>query len=352
MDKEISFEKTMARMLDTIPDEFDKRETSIIYQSIAMIVPELMLLQSDIELMEDEAFPDTCNYNNLVRFSSLRNIQPRPATKGIVVAEFNKDVDIGTRFNCEKRNYEVVEKIETNKYKLVAEEAGHIESIGDLTPIDDISDLKTAKITSVLLDGRDEENLESLRKRYMDSLGYQAFGGNRADYIESVTAIDGVGACKVFRRPKSTSSELGKVKIYILDNSYKKASTELIKLVSDRLNPEQGEGYGLAPIGHMTEVFEANRTTINIDMKLTLTQDAGDIIQDIKIKIDEYLQSIREDFGTSETKVVRISRIENKLLDISGVVDITETKINGQEKNFVLDDITIPILGEVTYDRI
>ena len=76
MDKEISFDKTMGRMLGTIPDEFDKRETSIIYQAVAMVVPELMLIQSDIELMEEEAFPDTCNYNNLVRFSGLRNIQP------------------------------------------------------------------------------------------------------------------------------------------------------------------------------------------------------------------------------------------------------------------------------------
>ena len=89
MGKEISFDKTMGRMLDTIPDEFDKRETSIIYQAVAMVVPELMTLQSDIELLEDEAFPDTCNHNNLIRFSSLRNIHPRPATRGMVIAEFN-----------------------------------------------------------------------------------------------------------------------------------------------------------------------------------------------------------------------------------------------------------------------
>ena len=102
----------------------------------------------------------------------------------------------------------------------------------------------------------------------------------------------------------------------------------------------------------MTEVFEANKTSLNISMKLTLTQDTGDIMQDIKTKIDEYLQSLREDFGTSETKVVRISMIENKILDVTGVVDITGTKINGLEKNLVLDEIAIPILGEVTYDRI
>lgn len=352
MDKEISFDKTMSRMLGTIPDEFDKRETSIIYQAVAMVVPELMLIQSDIELMEEEAFPDTCNYNNLVRFSGLRNIQPRQATKGIVVAEFSKDVEIGTRFNCEERNYEVMEKIETNRYKLITEETGHIESIGALTPINDMPDLKTAKIVSIYLDGREDESIESLRKRYMDSLDYQAFGGNRADYIEKVTSIDGVGTCKVFRRPKATSSEVGKVKIYILDNTYKNASEELIRLVSSSLNAEQGEGYGLVPIGHITEVFGANKQTLNISMRITLSRDTGDITQDIKSKLDEYLQGIREDFGSSETKVVRISRIENKILDIPGVIDISETKINSLESNVTLDDITIPLLGEVQYDSL
>ena len=137
MGKEISFDKTMGRMLDTIPDEFDKRETSIIYQAVAIVVPELMTLQSDIELLEDEAFPDTCNHNNLIRFSSLRNIHPRPATRGTVIAEFNMEVEIGTRFNCEERNYEVIEKIE--------------EKIGSIAPV-----------TTLISEGKSPEDILEL----------------------------------------------------------------------------------------------------------------------------------------------------------------------------------------------
>lgn len=353
MSKEISFEKTMSRMLDTISDDFDKRETSIIYQAVAMVVPELMLLQSDIELMEDEAFPDSCNYNSLVRFSGLRNIHPRQATRGVVIAEFSKDIEIGTRFNCEERNYEVLEKINTNKYKLIAEETGHIESIGDLTPINDMPDLRTAKITSVYLDGREEESLESLRKRYMESLDYQAFGGNRSDYIEKVTSVDGVGACKVFRRPKATSSEVGKITIVIVDTTYKNASRELIKNVASILTPtEDGEGAGLAPIGHKVTVVGAEKQTVNVKTRITIERDIDNITRDLTKAVEEYLHELRTGFGSDEATVVRISAIENKILGIKGVIDVSNTTINGVEKNLTIEDKSIPVIGEVRYDRL
>lgn len=353
MSKEISFEKTMSRMLDTISDDFDKRETSIIYQAVAMVVPELMLLQSDIELMEDEAFPDSCNYNSLVRFSGLRNIHPRQATRGVVIAEFSKDIEIGARFNCEERNYEVLEKINTNKYKLIAEETGHIESIGDLTPINDMPDLRTAKITSVYLDGREEESLESLRKRYMESLDYQAFGGNRADYIEKVTSVDGVGACKVFRRSKATSSEVGKITIVIVDTTYKNASSELIKNVASVLTPtEDGEGAGLAPIGHKVTVVGAEKQTVNVKTRITIERDIDDITRDLTKAVEEYLHELRTGFGSDEATVVRISAIENKILGIKGVIDVSNTTINSVEKNLTIEDKSIPVIGEVRYDRL
>ena len=353
MSKEISFEKTMSRMLDTISDDFDKRETSIIYQAVAMVVPELMLLQSDIELMEDEAFPDSCNYNSLVRFSGLRNIHPRQATRGVVIAEFSKDIEIGARFNCEERNYEVLEKINTNKYKLIAEETGHIESIGDLTPINDMPDLRTAKITSVYLDGREEESLESLRKRYMESLDYQAFGGNRADYIEKVTSVDGVGACKVFRRSKATSSEVGKITIVIVDTTYKNASSELIKNVASILTPtEDGEGAGLAPIGHKITVVGAEKQTVNVKTRITIERDIDNSTRDLTKAIEEYLHELRTGFGSDEATVVRISAIENKILGIKGVIDVSNTTINGVEKNLTIEDKSIPVIGEVEYDRL
>ena len=236
---------------------------------------------------------------------------------------------------------------------MIAEETGHIESIGDLTPINDMPDLRTAKITSVYLDGREEESLESLRKRYMESLDYQAFGGNRADYIEKVTSVDGVGACKVFRRSKATSSEVGKITIVIVDTTYKNASRELIKNVASILTPtEDGEGAGLAPIGHKITVVGAEKQTVNIKTRITVERDIDNITRDLTKAIEEYLHELRTGFGSDEATVVRISAIENKILGIKGVIDVSNTTINGVEKNLTIEDKSIPVIGEVEYDRL
>lgn len=47
-----------------------------------------------------------------------------------------------------------------------------------------------------MIPGEDEEDTEVFRQRYMDSLNAQAFGGNRADYLEKVNAIPGRGRCE------------------------------------------------------------------------------------------------------------------------------------------------------------
>lgn len=357
MSNDISFQNVMNRMLGNISDEFDKRETSVIYQATAMVVPELLLIQSELEIMENEAFPDTCGYNNLVRFASLRGIEPKKATFGTVKAVFNIDVNLGTRFNFDKRNYIVSEKIQdvsdgNKEYKLIAEEVGHIESIGDITPIEDIPGLTKATITDVLVDGTEDESIESLRNMYLLSIENLSFGGNRADYIDKVLSIDNVGACKVIRRERATSSELGKIEVLVLDNTFKDSPSDLIKTVQDTLAPlNNTSGVGLAPIGHNVLVSGVGKETINIRTRLTLSSGSGDVLEDVKTKIEEYLQELRYSFGDSTPIVVRVSRIENRLFDIPGVIDVSNTTINGAERNVTIDDRIIPVLGSVNYDR-
>lgn len=355
MSNELSFQYVMNRILKNISDDFDKRETSLIYQSAAMVVPELMLIKSEIELLEDEAFPDTCSYKNLVRFSKLRGIEPKPETYGMVTAEFNIEIPIDTRFNCEKRNYRVSEYIEDKDdvkiYKMLAEEPGHIETIGELTPIDDIPGLSVARITKINTDGSEEESIESLRARYNASLEYQAFGGNRADYIDKVLTIDNVGACKVIRRPNATSSEVGHISIYVLDSTFKDSPQDLINTVQEIMAPlDSNSGVGLAPIGHMVVVKGVKKKNITVTTNLVLEDNRDDLTNDITNKIEEYIQNLRYGFGNDSSIIVRLSRIENALLDVPGVIDVSQTKINGLEKNIVIDDDSIPILEGVTYN--
>ena len=45
--------------------------------------------------------------------------------------------------------------------------------------------------------------------------------------------------------------------------------------------------------------------------------------------------------------ILRLRRIETRLLDIEGVLDINSSKINGLARNYEVDGESIPVLGDV-----
>ena len=44
---------------------------------------------------------------------------------------------------------------------------------------------------------------------------------------------------------------------------------------------------------------------------------------------------------------MRISQLEKRLLDITGILDVSNTKINGLEKNYEIDSDSVIVLGGV-----
>ncbi|SEN79956.1 Uncharacterized phage protein gp47/JayE [Peptostreptococcus russellii] len=355
MDYNISFEDITDRMLSRIDDDFDKRETSLVYQSIAMNVPEYIEIASELEFIEDEAYPDTCNYKNLVRKCRERDITPIPATYGTVRAELSLKVEINARFITGGRVYKVLELLkepnaeipEEEKiwiYSLIAEETGHIEFIGDLIPIDEIQGLKHAKITEIIEDGRDEEDIDSLRARYNYSLVAQSFGGNKTEYKQRISEMDNIGGVKVFRRKEGKNN----IEIYIADTNFKGASEEVVRAVQDAIDPTQdGEGLGLAPIDHIVKINAAIPLKVNINATIKV-RDNADITKDVKMEIEEYFKDLRYEWSNTEDGlIIRLVKIESLIFGIHNVIDIENITINGQTKNIMVEATNIPVLGEV-----
>lgn len=53
--------------------------------------------------------------------------------------------------------------------------------------------------------------------------------------------------------------------------------------------------------------------------------------------------------GDSSTKTtVYVAKLQAAVLDVPGVVDITETQLNGATGNLILDWDQIPVVGEVS----
>ncbi|MGN1111498.1 MAG: baseplate J/gp47 family protein [Oscillospiraceae bacterium] len=396
MFQDITHEQLRQRMLSRVSDGLDKREGSVIFDAVSPAAMELMAVYIELERIIAEAYGDTASREYLVLRCKERGITPFPAENAVLRGEFSPSwIDVsGKRFSLGELNYTVGEKLSDGVYEVECETAGAVGNryFGDLIPIDYVDGLESAKLTEVLIPGNDEEDTEALRKRYFNSFSVQSFGGNRADYIAKVSAIAGVGGVKIKRvwngdiKPSELvpsesvcawfeSAELpeevgawvtpvlaaarsgkltagGAVLVTILDSEFNTASSVLIDHVKETLDPSEstGEGFGLAPIGHTVTVQSADGVAINVSTNITFEAGYGwDNMQSaIEGAVSDYLLELRKKWADGASLTVRISQIETRILDLSGVVDIADTTLNGAAANITLSENEVPVLGEVT----
>ena len=392
---DVTYEEILERMLARVSDKFDKREGSVIFDTHSPTAIELQLLYVELNTLIAEAYGDSASREFLIRRCKERGITPYEATKAILKGEFTpKNIDVtGQRFNISSLNFIVLEKIADGEYQVQCETPGIVgnQQLGTMIPIEYIEGLETAELTGVLIPGEDEEDTEDLRKRYFDSFNEKSFGGNVQDYLEKTNAIPGIGSTKVTRvwngdiRPadmiptakvktwyegiigtldqevalwlsnvymaaaekKLTTG--GTVLLTILNSDYGVASDTLIQTVQNTIDPAEnaGEGYGLAPIGHVVSVKSAKEVTVTLKTKITF--DTGyswsNLQNSIDTAVQDYLLELRKGWADTAYLVVRISQIETRLLSIKGIVDIENTKINGSTDNLTLGKYEVPVLG-------
>nr|WP_207727175.1 baseplate J/gp47 family protein [Anaerosolibacter carboniphilus] len=352
----MTYEYILQRMLDRVPNDVDKRSGSIIYDALAPAAAELAQVYIDLQFMENRTYADTATSDDLTRRAAERGINRKAATKAVRKGIFTGNGDtpfnvpIGSRFSGDDLNFTVIEKITDGEFKLECEVPGEAGNgyIGQLLPIEYINGLSTANMTDILIPGEDEEGDDSLRKRYFDNLDSQAFGGNVADYREKVNDLDGVGGVKVY--PVWAGG--GTVKLVIIDSIFNKPSDILIDAVQTAMDPveNQGEGIGLAPIGHVLTVVGADESIVDIESHITFQSGYvwADVKPNVEAVIQEYFSELRQGWANAEILIIRISQLETRILNIPGVLDVQDTKINGIAQNLVLDGVEIPVLGEVT----
>jgi uncharacterized phage protein gp47/JayE len=394
----INYELILQRMLDRISDRLDKREGSVIWDSLSPTAIELQILYIELDVLLREGYGDTASREYLIKRCKERGIAPYPATNAIMQGNFTPtSLDVtGKRFSLGELNYIVIEKIFDGSYQVKCEEQGTVGNkyLGPLIPIEYIPGLQSAELTSLLIPGEDEEDTEHLRERYFASFDVSAFGGNVWDYLEKTNAIAGVGDTKVTpvwngnispagmipsdtvkawyeetiaTLPADVAAWLipvftaanekkltvgGTVHLTILNSDYLPASEILIQTVQEAMDPETygGEGKGIAPIGHLVSVDTAEPVTVDIETNITF--DSGfswtNLQQTINEKVEGYFSELRKEWAHNERLTVRISQIETRMLGITGILDIADTRLNGIADNLILGAYEIPVKGAVS----
>lgn len=338
----------------------DTRTASMIFFALAANAFETGQAYIELEQVLNESFADTETRDFLIRRARERGLTVEPATFAVRKGEFNIDIPIGSRFSLNKLNYRAIAPVDggANAFQMKCETAGYIGNLesGALIPIEYIEGLTFAKLTEVLIPGEDEEDTESLRQRYMDSLNALAYGGNVQDYVQKTLSLDGVGGVKVY--PVWQGG--GTVRLAVLDSQYNPPSETLLDAVQTVVDPvpNQGLGLGVAPIGHAVTVTGVIPQAVDIALNMTF-KDGWDFLAVkpyAEQTVDEYFTELASGWDKvdwrndqSAALVVRISQIETRLLSLPGVLDIQNTLLNSKPENFLLLADGIPARGTIEH---
>jgi uncharacterized phage protein gp47/JayE len=395
MYEDVTYEVILERMLSRVSDSLDKREGSVIFDTHSPTAIELQILYIELDALINNGYGDTAAREFLILLCKDRGITPKAASNAVLQGVFTPaDIGaanlIGQRFNIDEN---------AGTYRVQCETAGETgnQHMGSMIPMEYIQGLETATLTEVLIPGEDEEDTEVLRGRYFDSFGEFAFGGNRADYLSKIHSIQGVGGVKLERvwngnirpadmipseavqewfgqqtaLPDEVAAWLtvvytaalqkklvtgGTILVTITNASdYGEASTApggLVDMVQETLDPEEnaGEGYGIAPIGHVVTVHSASPVTVQVTTNISFNTGYSwsTMKNAVEEAVSDYLLSLRKEWESNDYTVVRIAQLESTILALEGVVDIDNTKINGNASNLALSKYQIPIFGGVS----
>lgn len=402
MYEDVTYETILNRMLERISDNLDKRPSSLIYDTHSATAIELQILYIELEYLIKNSYGDTAERDFLVLLAKDRGLSPDPARQAVLRGVFTPDnINLtGQRFNIGEQNYTVLSRTTDGSggWEVRCDTAGIIgnQYLGQMVPMEYIDGLETAELTEVLIPGKDEEDTEVFRQRYFDSFNEKSFGGNRADYLAKVRSVQGVGDCKITRVwngdikpaemiPSSavqtwfnsfidtvTNAEVkawltavynaallrkltvgGTVLVTVVDSDdYGEANSTLVQSIQTTLDPDSnaGEGYGLAPVGHVVFVRSAAAVQVQINTNVTFASgcswaNKGTVIQDA---VSAYLLELRQQWAESDFLIVRVSHVENRILGVDGVLDVSGTKINGKAENLTLGVYDIPVMGGVS----
>lgn len=338
--------------MEDMPDDIDTSEGSLIFNACAKQAVRLEEAYLLLAGLEQNMYTDTADLEHLIRNGNDRGCYINQATYAEFTAQFNCPVPAGSRWNLDEYNYTVFNVIseENHTYRLGCDTPGaepnHV--MGDLDPIEYVEGFEWGKIIKCTLEGTDQEETETYRARVMATYNYRGFAGNREYYKSRLKELSGVYGCKLER----VSAPSDRIKATIIGQDYRTPSEEVITAAQTAVDPivNSGEGEGFAPIGHRVTVIGVKETVVNIET--TITCESGYSPEALKSYInqavDNYLLSLRKKWEDSKTIIVRILQIEAALINITGILDVAGTKINGAEKNLQITDKSVPVKGEIT----
>lgn len=357
------FDDILARLLANVDSSLDTRQGSIIYDALAPAAAELAQCYIALDVFSDQTYLLNAvgeNLDNRVVDYGLSRREATYAQRIIKVYDVNNElmqVDIGTRFAVPNDfggyNFTIIQEQSIGEYIAQCETAGSVgnEYLGDLLPLVSVNNLGNAELTDTYKPGEDEETDDELRQRALDKINQEAFAGNKASYKKFVADIDGVEKSKIF--PVWNGG--GTVKIAIITSNNTLPTQTFIDNVQEMIDPiqNQGEGLGIAPIGHTVTVVAP--TKLDIDIEADITPKTGYTVTQLQSAIEEqiqtYINEVQEDWEDNNTLIIYTSKVIAAILGVTQVQNVSNLTINNSSNDLTINitgsNVLFPILNEV-----
>lgn len=368
--------------LSFVDDTLDKRQGSIIFDTTSPNSYVVAFFFLQLRQYYSDTFLSTATGDALDRKAEEFGLTRRQATYAVKRCDFYDrndnlvDVPLGTTRVATRTtapiNYFAEEQYSSGGtplvgvYRMRCEVAGTIgnEYTGECIQISNVPGIARIIMSDTLVPAQDTETDDEFRQRIINSVNYQAFGGNVQDYVDLALGIDGVGSVQVY--PVWDGG--GTVKLSILDPSYQPISEdfqdELLALIDpENYVGERGTGLGLAPIDHKVTIDTATELVINVNASVSI--EVGYTLSQLQPSIEEaietYLASIRQDWGNRDEYnryILGVYRalITSRILGVTGITNVTDVTINGADADIQLTETStlqqLPVLGTVTINEL
>ncbi len=357
----LTFNYLLQTALDKANDKVDKRQGSIIYDSLASIC---YLLSTDVidALLQSyiDNYVGMASNDNLDRLLELFGITRISATYSSVKVEFYDsndnltNVPIGTVFTTAdaqiQTSFKVVEEYEssgvpvTGTYIADCQSLGTVGNsyIGECYLVSSIQGISRVVITNIINYARDEETDDELRERVKDKVKYKSWAGNIQSYKDWLTngTLNNVGQMQVY----PIWNGPGTVKLSLVDLNNRpieqEVLTELLDYLAPMVNGTRIKGNGFVPIDCLLTLDTPEYYNISIEMNITI--DAGHQEQTIKNNIinmlSNYISELNGLWGDGVdpySTTIQVAVIGSRTLAVDGVadIDVASIKINNSTGN-------------------
>lgn len=339
------FPAILERMLADVDPELDRREGSVIYDSLAPTATWIAEGYAQLDIALLNGFVETAGGDYIDLRMAEKGMTRRDAVKAQRRVTSNVNIPVGTRLMINNVFFVAVASAALVSV-VEAEEAGTVGNVpgGSMTALDVVPGLTSAVMSDVLVvPGVERESDDSAKARYLEVVRQPSTSGNKADYRKWSLEVPGVGGVQVVPLANGRNT----VRVYLIDADKRAVTPAVAQQVKDYIDPGDGDGEGKAPIGAELEALPGIEVPINVTADLSLA--TGYTLQQVYDAFTPAFNAYIKELAYVDP-FVRLTRVAAILLGIPPIIDYANLKINGTTGNLQMGTGQVAVPGSVTFN--